>query len=176
MDTRKHESTVAVDHSNIRKCTNGFEIGCDDGEKARVAFALDCCAREVMSRVATTIGIDANLVGDLMMQAVEYWFGASQTAPHEVGWFSDNGSCYIASNTRSFARTLVFKLITTPEQRSLSNGMVESFVKTLKRDYARLANRPDSATVMNGLNTWFEHYNQKHSHSALKCLSLRMFR
>ena len=71
VDTRKHEGTVAVDHSNIRWCSDGFEIGCDNGEKVRVAFALDCCDREVMSWVATTKGIDANLVGDLMMQAVE---------------------------------------------------------------------------------------------------------
>jgi len=46
-----------------------------------------------MSWVATTKGIDANLVGDLMMQAVEYRFSANQTAPHEVEWLSDNGSC-----------------------------------------------------------------------------------
>jgi putative transposase len=29
------------------------------------------------------------------------------------------------------------------EQWFQSNGMAESFVKTLKRDYAKLANRPD---------------------------------
>jgi putative transposase len=60
-------------------------------------------------------------------------------------------------------------------QRSQTTA-AESFVKTFKRDYVRLANRPDSATVMNGLKTWFEHYNQKHPHSALKYLSPRMFR
>ena len=41
-----HELAVkmlAVDHSNIRWCSDGFEIGCDNGEKVRVAFALDCC-------------------------------------------------------------------------------------------------------------------------------------
>lgn len=176
VDTRKHEGTVAVDHSNTRWCSDGFEIGCDNGEKVRVAFALDCCDREVMSWVATTKGIDANLVGDLMMQAVEYRFGARQTAPHEVEWLSDNGSCYIASNTRSFARALGLKPITTPVQSPQSNGMAESFVKTFKRDYVRLANRPNSEAVMNGLKTWFEHYNQKHPHSALKYLSPRMFR
>ncbi len=48
--------------------------------------------------MATTKGIDANLVRVLMMQAVEYRFGASQTATHEVEWLSDNGSCYLASN------------------------------------------------------------------------------
>ncbi len=36
-----------------------------------------------------------------------------------------------------------------------SNGMAESFVKTLKRDYAKLANRPDSKTVMAQLKDWF---------------------
>jgi len=88
VESRKHEGTVAVDQGNTRWCSDGFEIGCDNGEKVRVAFALDCCDREVMSWVATTKGIDANLVGDLMMQAVEYRFGASQTAPHEVEWRS----------------------------------------------------------------------------------------
>lgn len=37
--------------------------------------------REVMSWVATTKGIDANLFGGLMIQAVEYRFSVSQTAP-----------------------------------------------------------------------------------------------
>jgi putative transposase len=71
VDTRKHEGLVAVDQINTRWCSNGFEIGCDNGEKVRVAFALHCCDREVMSWVATTKRIDVNLVGDLMMQAVE---------------------------------------------------------------------------------------------------------
>ena len=31
---------------NCRWCSDGFEIGCDNGEKVRVAFALDCCDRE----------------------------------------------------------------------------------------------------------------------------------
>jgi putative transposase len=167
VDTRKHEGTGTVDQSNTSWCSDGFEIGCDNGEKVRVAFALDSCDREVMSWVATTKGNDANLVGDWMMQAVEYRFGASQTAPHEVEWLSDNGSCYIASNTRSFARALGLNPIRTPVQSPQSNGMTESFVKTFKRDYVRLANRPDSANVMDSLKVWFEHYNQKYPHSAL---------
>jgi putative transposase len=129
-----------------------------------------------MSWVTNTKRIDANLIGDLMMQDVEYRVGASQTAPHELEWLSDNGSCYIASNTRYFARALELKPITTPLQSPQSNGMAESFVKTLKRDNVRLANRPDSATVMDRLKVWFKHYNQKHPHSALKYLSPMMFR
>lgn len=176
ISSRSHEGSVAVSQSNVRWCSDGFEIRCDNGEKVRVAFALDCCDREIMSWVATTKGIDANLVGDLMMQAVEYRFGAGNTVSREVEWLTDNGSCYIAGNTKSFARTLGLKPVTTPIQSPQSNGMAESFVKTFKRDYVQMALRPDSATVMERLKVWFEHYNQKHPHSALKYLSPRMFR
>lgn len=176
VNTRAHEGTVAVTQSNTRWCSDGFEIRCDNGEKVRVAFALDCCDREVMSWVATTKGIDANLVGDLMMQAIEYRFGSGKTAPNQVEWLTDNGSCYIAGNVRSFARDLGLKPVTTPIQSPQSNGMAESFVKTFKRDYVQMALRPNSATVMGHLKNWFEHYNQKHPHSALKYLSPRMYR
>jgi putative transposase len=96
-----------------------------------------------MNWMATTKGIDANLVENLMIQALEYRFGESKTAPHEVEWLSDIRSCYIASNTRYFTWALGLKPITTQVESPHSNGMVESFVETFKRDYARLANRLD---------------------------------
>ena len=76
LDTRKHEGKVAVKESNTRWCSDGLDLSYDNGERARVAFALDCCDREVMSWVATTKGIEAGLVGDLMLQAVENRFVA----------------------------------------------------------------------------------------------------
>jgi len=176
VDSRKHEGKVAVTESNRRWCSDGFELPCDNGERVRVAFALDCCDREVMSWVATTKGIDASLVGDLMMQAVEYRFGAGQVAAREIEWLSDNGSCYTAGATRIFAKQLGLKPVTTPVESPQSNGMAESFVKTFKRDYAVLANKPDSDSVMKMLPTWFEHYNTRHPHSALKYRSPRAFR
>lgn len=176
VDTRRHDGRVAVDNSNTRWCSDGFELSCDNGERVRVAFAMDCCDREVMSWVATTKGIDAGLVGDLMMQAVEYRFGGSNAVPAEIEWLSDNGSCYTAAQARSFAKQLGLKPVTTPVESPQSNGMAESFVKTIKRDYANLALRPDAKTVMQQLPTWFEHYNTKHPHSALKYMSPRMFR
>ena len=96
-----------------------------------------------MSWVATTKGIDAGLVGDLMMQAVEKRFGSNGKPAKTIEWLTDNGSCYTASETRSFAKELGLKPVTTPVTSPQSNGMAESFVKTLKRDYAKLANRPD---------------------------------
>jgi putative transposase len=56
-EQRRHNGRVAVERSNLRWCSDGFEIGCDNGEKVRVAFALDCCDREVvLDHVATTGG------------------------------------------------------------------------------------------------------------------------
>ena len=45
--------------------------------------------------------------------------------------------------------------------------MAEAFVKTFKRDYARVSPRPDAATVLRQLDGWFEHYNTVHPHKAL---------
>jgi putative transposase len=119
-----------------------------------------------MSWVATTKGIDAGLVGDLMMQAVEKRFGSNGKPPKTIWWLTDNGSCYTAAETRSFAKQLGLKPVTTPVTSPKSNGMAESFVKTLKRDYAKLANRPDSKTVMAQLKDWFDDYNSHHLHRA----------
>ncbi len=78
-----------------------------------MAFALEYCDREAMSWVATTRGIDADLVGDLMMQAVESRFGANSKAAGDLEWLTDNGSCYTAAKTRSFAGELGLKPVKT---------------------------------------------------------------
>ena len=51
---RRHDGRVAAPERNTRWCSDGFEIPCDNGERVRVAFALDCCDREAMSFVGTT--------------------------------------------------------------------------------------------------------------------------
>jgi putative transposase len=66
---RRHDGRVAVDRPDIRWCSDGFEIGCDNGERVRIAFTLDCCDREAISWVATTGGIDSGDIRDLMILA-----------------------------------------------------------------------------------------------------------
>jgi putative transposase len=39
---RRDDGWIAVDERSRRWCSDGFEIGCDNGERVRVAFALDC--------------------------------------------------------------------------------------------------------------------------------------
>jgi putative transposase len=175
-DQRRHDGQVAVAASDMRWCSDGLEFNCDNGEKVRIAFALDCCDREAISWVATTRGIDGDMVQDLMLDALEKRFGRVAQAPKEIEWLTDNGSCYIAYDTVGFAREIGLKPLTTPVSSPQSNGMAESFVKTFKRDYVAIHAKPDARTVLEALPEWFEHYNEYHPHSALKMRSPREFR
>jgi putative transposase len=173
---RRHDGRVAVDRPNTRWCSDGFEIGCDNGERVRIAFTLDCCDREAIWWVATTGGIDGGDIRDLMIESVERRFGLVNRLPLPIEWLSDNGSPYTAHETRRLAREIGLVPRTTPIQSPQSNGMAEAFVKTLKRDYARVNPRPDAASVLRQLDCWFEHYNTVHPHKALGYRSPREFR
>jgi len=172
---QRHDGRIAVDERNRRWCSDGFEIGCDNGEKVRVAFALDCCDREAMSFLATTRGITGEDVRDLMVAAVEHRFGRVNRLPVTIEWLSDNGSCYVAGETCRFARDLGFEPRTTPIESPQSNGMAEAFVRTIKRDYVRVSRCPDAETVMRHLSVWIAHYNEVHPHKALGYRSPREF-
>ncbi|HEY0909523.1 MAG TPA: IS3 family transposase, partial [Bradyrhizobium sp.] len=166
-EERRHDGRIAVAERNRRWCSDGFEIGCDNGERVRVAFALDCCDREAMSFVATTGGIGSGDVRDLMLAAVERRFGPVNRLPEPIEWLTDNGSCYVARDTRRFARDIGIEPRTTPLESPQSNGMAEAFVRTFKRDYARVNAVPDAYTVLSRLPFWFDHYNRVHPHKAL---------
>ena len=174
-EERRHEGRIAVDARNTRWCSDGLEIGCDNGERVRVAFALDCCDREAMSFVATTSGITGEDVRDLMVAALEHRFGRLNRLPVEIEWLTDNGSCYIARETRRFARDVGLVPCTTPLESPQSNGMAEAFVRTLKRDYVRVSPVPDADTVLRQLPSWLAHYNEVHPHRALGYRSPRKF-
>lgn len=62
---------------------------------------------------------------------------------------------------------------TTPSYSPESNGMVEAFVKTFKRDYAALDQLENKYEVMKKLSTWFKDYNENAPHQGLKMLSPR---
>ena len=92
--TRTHDGKIITLKSDLRWCSDGFEIRCWSGERVQVAFGLDCCDREVMSYVATTGAITGELVRDLMAHAIEHRFGKdARRAPHRIEWLSDNAPC-----------------------------------------------------------------------------------
>jgi putative transposase len=172
---RRHDGRIAVAQSDLRWWSDAFEISCENGERVRVAFALDCCDREAMSFVATTGGIGGEEVRDLMVAAVEHRFGRMNRVPRTIEWLTDNGSGYIAHKTRRFARELGLEPRTTPVESPQSNGMAEAFVRTIKRDYVRISPVPDAHTVLQLLPVWLAHYNEVHPHKALGYRSPREF-
>ena len=171
---RAHEGRVIAAASNQRWSSDGLEIGCWNGEVVRVAFAIDTHDREVIAWVASTGGVTGQMVRDLMLTCVEARFGILR-ATHPVQWLADNGSAYTAAETLSFAAALNLVPRFTPVRSPESNGVSEAFVKTLKRDYARVQPRPDANTVLARIGAWITDYNEHHPHRGLGMRSPREF-
>ena len=79
---RTHDGVVIALRSNIRWCSDHFELACRNGEIVRVLFAIDACDREVMGWLATSAGISGEMVRDLMVACVERRFGISKGTGH----------------------------------------------------------------------------------------------
>lgn len=175
-ESHVHDGKVAVMASDLRWCSDALEIGCWNGDKVRVAFIIDAFDREIIAHVAVAgAGISGSDVRDMMLAAVERRFSTDR-APHRIEHLSDNGSCYTAKDTRDFATALGLVPCFTPVRSPESNGMSESFVKTLKRDYVRVTPLPDAQTVLGLVAGWITDYNTVHPHSALRMRSPVEFR
>ena len=174
--TQVHEGRIIMKRSNLRWCSDAFEIACWNGDRVRLAFSMDCCDREIMSYVATTGGISGDMIRNLMAESIEYRFGLIHRLPHRIQWLSDNGPAYVARETRNFAHMIGLEVCTTPFYSPESNGMAESFVKTFKRDYVHINILADAVTVMKQLPGWFMDYNENHPHKGLKMMSPREYR
>ncbi len=134
-----------------------------------LVFAIDTCDREIIAWQASTGGISGEMGArphaGLRRTAVQRSSGRHTP----VQWLADNGSAYAARETLEFAAALAplvpcFTPVRSPE----SNGVSEAFVKTLKRDYARIKPRPDALTVLQQLPAWIDDYNENHPHSGLR--------
>ena len=90
-----------------------------------------------------------------------------------VEWLSDNGSPYTAKATRDFATQLNLVPCFTPAASPESNALAEAFVRTFKRDYARLNPLSDAGNALGQLGGWFDDYN--HPLSGLGIRSPREF-
>lgn len=172
---RPHDGKVITLASDLRWCSDSFEIRCWNGEKVHVAFSLDCCDREAIAWVARDSHLDGACIRDLIAETVETRFEATRV-PHPIEWLSDNGPPYTAQETRAFGASCGLLVRNTPAYSPESNGMAEAFVKTFKRDYVYLARLSDARSVLEQLDGWFRDYNENHPHKGLKMLSPRQFR
>jgi putative transposase len=86
-----------------------------------------------------------------MVQTLIQRFGDVPELPSPAQWLSDNGSGYMARETRAFAIDIGLVPCRAPYRSPQSNGMAEAFVKTFKRDYAAVNPTPDAVTVLSRL-------------------------
>ena len=94
---RLHDGKVIVMRSNLRWCSDGFEITCWNGDLIRLAFIIDAHDREIIAwHAVANVGISGSMVRDMMLEAVETRFSAIQ-APQALEWLTDNGSVYTAA-------------------------------------------------------------------------------
>ncbi|MFS8615141.1 IS3 family transposase [Limnochorda sp.] len=172
---RAHTGRIETDRSNVRWCSDAFEIHCWNGEEVHVGFALDCCDREAIAFVARPRDLTAEDVRELMSRAVRARFPEGRpTDP--VQWLSDNGSIYTALETILHAEQLGLDPVTTPKASPESNGMSEAFVGTFRRDYVEAAELWSAESVIRQLEGWFRDYNEVAPHSALGMKSPAEFR
>lgn len=172
---RVHNGKVVTLKSNLRWCSDHFSLQCWNGEQVHVAFALDCHDREAISWIASTKGVNGEMIRDLMTSCIDSRFGQVTALPHKLQWLSDNGPAYVARETIHFGRTLGFDMCTTAPYSPESNGIAEAFVKTFKRDYAYISDLSSAKRVMEQLEKWFEDYNNHAPHKGLKMLSPREY-
>mgnify|MGYP006189037219 CR=1 FL=1 len=100
---RRHEGRIAVQTSDTRWCSDGFEIKCDSGETVTATFAKDCCDREIMAwRAWLGKGLPGEPVREMLIEAVKRRFGSVDAVPaaHALEFLSDNGGAYIAADAQ----------------------------------------------------------------------------
>lgn len=174
-DGRKHEGKVSVLKSNMRWCSDSFQIKCWNGEKVHVAFSMDCCDREAIEYVAYRRPLISEDVMDLMANSHEKRKSEIPLG-RKIQWLTDNGKIYVCSKTVFYGKSLGLIPCTTPHYSPESNGIAEAFVKTFKRDYVYVNDVSNADTVLRQLSGWFSDYNAFAPHSALKMKSPLEFR
>lgn len=137
---------------------------------------IDADDREIIAwKAVTGAGISGSDIRDLVLEAVEARFGDSR-APNTIEFLADNGSPYTAGETRIFATQLGLTPCFTPVASPKSNGVAEAFVKTFKRDDARIKPLPSAEHALAQIAGWIDDYNEIYPHSWLRMRSPRKFR
>ncbi len=142
-----------------------------------MAFALDCCDRDVIGFRAAAEHPTGETIRDRLAVSIEARFGPGAVElPHRVEWLSDNGPPFVAQATRYFGAMAGLLIVSSPAYSPESNGMAEAFVKTFKHDVVCLNRLPHAATLLASLPAWMEDYNEVRPHSRLGVLSPRAWR
>ncbi len=114
IDARRHEGKVAVERSNLRWWSDGFEMAATTGRRS-ASGPLSTAVTVRPSRASPhPKGSRARNVQALVITAVENRFGGINILPKPSKWLTDNGSCFIAKDTKSLLRDSGIEPCPTP--------------------------------------------------------------
>lgn len=120
--------------------------------------------------------LSAWMVQEHVLLAINRRFGAVTQVPTPLQLLTDNGSAYTSRKTRHLLKVLGIEDCKTAVGSPQSNGMAESFVKTLKRDYLPFIDLENAEMALSCLPGVIRLYNEEHPHSALSYLSPMEYR
>ncbi len=163
---RDHSGTISVDTINTRWASDITSIKCWNGEKLRVAIILDCCDRSVIAWKAAK-HIQACDIELLVQEAILKRFKTGLVPEGTLQFLHDNGPEYIEKILKNNLMKWNIENCNTPIYSPQSNGMVEAFNGTLKRDYVYENCLETAESVQEMIPSWIEEYNNYAPHSAL---------
>ncbi|MCY4512265.1 MAG: DDE-type integrase/transposase/recombinase [Bdellovibrionales bacterium] len=104
----KRTGEIITSCSNMRWCSDAFEVCCFNSDRVYAAFALDCHDRECLAYVVRNRPLLSEDIQDLMLLSVKKRF-KSLKAPRRIQWLSDRGAIYRCHETVNKARHLGLK-------------------------------------------------------------------
>lgn len=171
---RPHEGKVAVLRSNQRWACDITTLKLVNGKKLRLAVIVDCADRMVIAwklqpRLTTWE------VGELLREALFSRFRQQRHLAKGLEFLTDNGPEFVAEPLQHLLNQLGLVACHTPCRSPQSNGLVESFFGSFKRDYLSHQPLETWTEAAKYVPQWVAHYNEIAPHSALAMLSPATF-
>lgn len=164
---RIHEGVVSVAESNTRWSSDITVIKAWNGDKGRLAIVIDCADRQIIA-YKWAKSITGNTLIEVVKEALKKRFGCENVpAKGNLEFLSDNGSEFIEKGFRKFLERAGLTVCNTPIRSPESNGISESFFKSLKRDYVYQSVIMSFDNITENVVKWIEDYNIRAPHSAL---------
>ena len=171
---RPHEGKVAVLQSNQRWACDITTFKLWSGQKLRLAVIIDCADRMVMAW-KLQVRLTALDVCELLHEALFQRFAQQIHQARGLEFLTDNGPEFISDQLQQLLTRLGLIACHPPCRSPQSNGLVESFFGSFKRDYLSHQPLETLAEAMKHVPAWITHYNEVAPHSALAMLSPATF-
>ena len=114
-------------------------------------------------------------IGELLREALFQRFAQQTHQAKGLEFLTDNGPEFIAHQLQQFLTRLGLIACHTPCRSPQSNGLVESFFGSFKRDYLAHHSLESLADALKLIPAWITHYNNVAPHSALAMSSPATF-